>query len=306
MSLMSAERPVTWHQPVMGLEVLQALDPQPGETIVDATAGTGGHSLLLVPRVLPTGRVIALDRDEDALRVARQRLTEFEPQVTFAHGNFRELSSILANLGVPRVDGVLLDLGMSSAQLDDPTRGFSFTHEGPLDMRMDAAQVATADALVNELSADELAMIFETFGEERFARRIARHLVQARRARRVTTTTELSHLVIEALPPAARHGRLHAATRVFQALRMAVNDELGALQAVLEQLPSVLNPGGRAAILTFHSLEDRLVKHAFAQGKREGTWTVLTNKPLPASDAETAQNPRARSAKLRAIKIHHR
>jgi 16S rRNA (cytosine1402-N4)-methyltransferase len=285
----------------MGAEVLRLLDPQPGETIVDGTVGTGGHSLMLLPRVLPTGRVIAVDRDEEALRLARQRLTEFEPQVTFVHGDFRDLPTILADLGCPSLDGLLLDLGMSSAQLDAPERGFSFALEGPLDMRMDLTQEATAEALVNELSADELAMIFETLGQERFARRIARRIVEARRRRRITTTTELSRLIVEALPPTARHGRLHAATRAFQALRMAVNDELGALQAALAHLPSLLNPGGRAAILTFHSLEDRLVKHAFAQGVREGRWTVLTKKPLSATDAEIAKNPRARSAKLRAI-----
>lgn len=298
---MSAEPAVVWHHPVMGAEVLRLLNPQSGQTIVDGTVGTGGHSLMILPRILPSGRLIAIDRDRDALQVARKRLTEFEPQVTFVRDDFRNLATVLADLGLARVDGILLDLGMSSAQLDRAERGFSFAHEGPLDMRMDTEQDATAEALVNERSADELAMIFETFGEERFAKRIATHLVQARRQHRVTTTTELARLVVEALPPAARHGRLHAATRIFQALRMAVNDELGSLEAVLESLRTVLNPGGRAIILTFHSLEDRLVKHTFTQGMHDGSWTLLSKKPLRPLSEEVAANPRARSAKLRAV-----
>jgi len=301
MMTMSAEPVVVWHQPVMGTEVLRLLNPQSGQTIVDGTLGTGGHSLMILPRILPSGRLIAIDRDREALQLARKRLTEFEPQVTFVRDDVRHLPTILTDLGLARVDGILLDLGMSSAQLDCAERGFSFAREGPLDMRMDAEQDATAEALVNECSADELAMIFETFGEERFARRIATYLVQARRQHRVTTTTELARLVVEALPTAARHGRLHAATRVFQALRMAVNDELGALEAVLGSLRAALNPGGRAVILTFHSLEDRLVKHSFTQGRHDGSWTVLTKKPLRPSSEEMAANPRARSAKLRAL-----
>jgi 16S rRNA (cytosine1402-N4)-methyltransferase len=304
MMTMSAEPAVVWHRPVMGSEVLRALDPRPGATIVDATVGTGGHSLMIVPHLLPTGRLVAIDRDREALQLARKRLAEFDPQVTFVRGDFRNLAAILQDLGLPHIHGILLDLGMSSLQVDSAERGFGFSQEGPLDMRMDAEQDATAEALVNELSADELGMIFETFGEERFARRIAAHLVRARRRQRIATTTQLARLVVEAVPPAARHGRRHAATRVFQALRMVVNDELGALQAVLGGLRTLLAPGGRAAILTFHSLEDRLVKHAFAQGMQEGAWTVRTRKPLRPSPEEVAANPRARSAKLRAIQRH--
>lgn len=298
---MSAEPALVWHQPVMGPEVLRSLNPRPGAMIVDGTVGTGGHSLMLLPHILPTGRLVAIDRDREALQLARKRLTEFEPQVTFVRENFRHLVTVLKDLGLSRVDGLLLDLGMSSLHVERAERGFSFFHEGPLDMRMDLEQDATAEALVNELSADELALIFETFGEERLAKRIATCLVKARRVRRLTTTTQLARLVLEATPPAARHGRIHPATRVFQALRMAVNDELGALQTVLASLRDLLTPGGRAVILTFHSLEDRLVKQTFAQGMHDGVWTVLTKKPLRPSQEEVAANPRARSAKLRAV-----
>ena len=299
--LMSEPPVLQWHQPVMGAEVLQALTPRPGAIMVDGTLGTGGHSLMLLPRLLPTGRLVAIERDQDALEPARKRLAEFEPQVAFIHGNYRHLPAILQELQIPRIDGLLLDLGMSSVQVDLAERGFSFSKEGPLDMRMDREQEETAEMLVNERSADELAALLETLGEERFARRIAGALVRARKARRFTTTTQLARAVADAVPPGARHGRLHPATRTFQALRMAVNDELGALDTLLSHLDEALSPGGRVVILTFHSLEDRLVKRAFLRGAREQRWTVLTKKPLRPSRAEVARNPRARSAKLRAM-----
>lgn len=290
-----------WHQPVLVNEVLAYLAPAPGRTIVDATVGTAGHALAILPKLLPDGRLIGLDRDADALELARRRLLEFAPQAVCAPANFRDLREALAALQVGQADGVLLDLGVSSLQFDTPERGFSFAKDGPLDMRMDRGARPTAETLVNTLPADALADLLQTLGEERFARRIARRIVEARRAGRITTTVQLARLVIQAMPSASRHGRLHAATRTFQALRLAVNDELGALQAVLAQLPEVLAPGGRVVIISFHSLEDRLVKQAFAQGAREGLWRVLTKKPLQASDAEVDRNPRARSAKLRAV-----
>ena len=292
---------VVWHQPVMGLEVLQALRPTAGSIIVDGTVGTGGHSLMILPHLLPNGRLVAVDRDRESLELARTRLTEFEPAVTVLHGNYRDLPALLKMLDLGRVDGILLDLGMSSPQVDRAERGFSFSKEGPLDMRMDPEQEATADTLVNTLSADDLALMLETLGEERFARRIARRIVEERRACPITTTTQLARVVTEAVPAGARHGRLHPATRTFQALRLAVNDELGALAAFLERVGGLLNPGGRAVILAFHSLEDRLVKHAFAEGMRAQEWTVLTKKPVRPSADEVSRNPRARSAKLRAI-----
>ena len=298
---MTPQSTAAWHQPVMGAEALGLLDPRPGDVMVDGTAGTGGHSLMILPHLLPEGRLIAIDRDREPLELARKRLTEFTPQVTFAHGNFRNLAELLDELHVSAVDGVLLDLGMSSLQVDQPQRGFSFSKEGPLDMRMDHEQEETAGALVNELSADELEQLIQELGEERFARRIAQRILHVRRAKPIRTTTQLARIVAEAVPASARHGRIHVATRTFQALRMAVNDELGALEALLGDLPRILKPGGRAVILTFHSLEDRMVKRAFAQGLRDGRWAVLTKKPLRPSQEECVQNPRARCAKLRSI-----
>lgn len=290
-----------WHEPVMGAEVLHWLNPRPGTTVVDATVGTGGHSLLMVPRLLPDGRLIALDRDREALGVAKTRLTEFDPQVTFVHGNYRDLPAILSRLGLACVDGVLVDLGMSSFQVDRAERGFSFSHEGPLDMRMDTTQAVTASTLINHLSADELATLLETFGEERFARRIAKCLVEARRRQPITTTAQLARLVASAVPSGLRRQRLHPATRTFQAVRIAVNDEVGALEQCLTDLSALLAPGGRAVMISYHSLEDRLVKRRFTQGMRDGLWRVLTKKPLRPTDEEVQRNPRARSAKLRAV-----
>lgn len=292
---------IAWHQPVMGAEVLELLQPRPGATIVDATAGDGGHSLMLLPRLLPNGRLIAVDQDGEAVARARERLAEFTPIAHVVHDDFRNLPQILHTLGLSRIDGLVLDLGMSNQQLERAERGFSFSHEGPLDMRMDARQTLSAAELVNTASAEALAAILERFGEERFARRIARRIVEARRQQPITTTTQLVHVIIGALPPGSRHGRVHAATRTFQALRIAVNDELGALETCLGWLADILNPGARAVIITFHSLEDRPVKRRFAEGARDGTWTLLTKKPLHAGDEELARNPRARSAKLRAV-----
>lgn len=290
-----------WHQPALPDEVLQYLAPRPGGVIVDGTVGTGGHSAMILPRLLPQGRLLAIDRDPEALALARHRLTEFEPQVTVLHGNYRELPRHLGARGIAGVDGILLDLGMSSLHVERAERGFSFSKEGPLDMRMDPAQDATAASLVNRLTADELSTLLRQFGEERFAARIARRIVEARRAAPITTTTQLARLTLEAVPPAARHGRLHPSTRTFQALRIAVNDELGALEQFLSEAHGWLNPGGRLVVLSFHSLEDRLVKRAFADGARAGIWTVLTKKPVRPSAGEVARNPRARSTRLRAV-----
>ncbi len=290
-----------WHQPVLGEAVVRFLAPRPGAVIVDGTVGTAGHSLLVLPRLMPDGRLIAVDQDAEALAAARIRLAEFVPQVELHHGNVRELPAVLQRLGRPRVDGLLLDLGMSSMQVDAAERGFSFLREGPLDMRMDQRQPLTAAALLHERSAEELAELFTSLGEERFAWRIARRIVEARRRQPLATTVELARVVSEAVPPAARHGRLHPATRVFQALRMAVNDELGALTDVLDALPDVLAPQGRAVIISFQSLEDRLVKHRFLEAARAGWGTVLTKKPVRPDADEIRANPRARSAKLRAM-----
>lgn len=289
------------HQPVMVSEVLQYLNPHPGAVVVDGTIGTAGHSLHILPRLVPDGRLIAIDRDSEALQIAQGRLIEFQPMVTLLHGNYRDISALLSQAHCARVDGLLLDLGMSSLQVGRDERGFSFTKEGPLDMRMDPSDGTTAAALVNQLSEDELSYLLESLGEERFAKRIAAQLVRERRVHPIETTMQLARLITHALPPDSRHGRLHAATRTFQALRMAVNDEVGSLQDVLSVLPNIIRPQGRVIILTFHSIEDRLVKHAFRKYVQEGKWRLLTPKPLSSRTEEIAQNPRARSAKLRVI-----
>lgn len=289
------------HAPVMIGPVLQWLNPQPGQVMVDATVGAGGHAIAILPRLMPDGRLIGVDRDPEALDRSRTRLNEFAPQAPLVHGSFRHLPELLQGQGAARIDGLLLDLGISSLQLEDAERGFSFSHEGPLDMRMDRAHPTSAATLVNTLPADELATLISEYGEERYARRIATRIVQARAQGPIDTTTQLARLVVSAMPPRARHGRLHAATRTFQALRIAVNQELDALTEGLEHLSGLLNPGGRVVILSFHSLEDRIVKQVFARAAKAGWGRLLTKKPVRATQEEVAQNPRARSAKLRAL-----
>lgn len=278
------------HIPVLLAEVLNLLDPQPGQTIVDCTVGGGGHARLLAEKVAPNGRVIGLDQDETMLESARSILAD--RPVTLAHGSFDQLREHLDRMGVSAVDGVLADLGICSDQLNDPARGFSFQQTGPLDMRLDPSRGESARDLLARLPERELADLIFAFGEERFSRRIARRIVGSRRTGLPQTTEELADLVRRCVP---RSGKIDPATRTFQALRIAVNDELGALDRLLEQLPSCLKPGGRTAIISFHSLEDRRVKQAF----RSEPWTALTRKPVTAGDEEIRINPRSRSAKLR-------
>ncbi len=233
------------------------------------------------------------------LDIARPRITGCH--VTLVHSNFERLRQVLDALGIDRVDGVLADLGFASDQMDDPARGFSFQEEGPLDMRLDPTRGQPASAVVNRLGERQLADLFWEYGEERFSRRIARKIVEARQHEPIMTTTQLAELVRRTVPrPKGRGPRIDPATRVFQALRIEVNDELGALDLLLEALPSCVKPGGRAAIISFHSLEDRRVKNAFRQ---RDVWEVLTKKPVTASEEEIRNNPRARSAKLRAARL---
>lgn len=249
---------------------------------------------MLAEAVGPTGRVIALDQDETMLAGAAARLAGL-PVVT-RRANFDQLPAVLGELGIDRVDGVLADLGFSSDQLDDPVRGLSFRTDGPLDMRLDPSAGETAADLVNRLSEEALANVIYEFGEDRLSRRIARRIVERRTVKRIETTAELADAVRSCVP---RKGGIDPATRTFQALRIAVNDELGSLDRLLAALPTLVKPGGRAGIISFHSLEDRRVKYAF---REKDTWDVVTKKPVEADDAETAANPRARSAKLRVAK----
>jgi 16S rRNA (cytosine1402-N4)-methyltransferase len=286
--------PTARHVAVLPAEVLELLAPAPGHVLVDATVGAGGHTRLLAERVGPTGTVIGLDRDRAMLDLARPRLDGLP--VVVRHAGFEDLRAVLAELGVPAADGVLADLGFSSDQLEAPERGLSFQLPGPLDMRLDPERGESAAALLRRLSERDLADLLWAYGEERFSRRIARRLVEARRRAPLETTDQLAELVRRCVPRSRGHG-IDPATRTFQALRIAVNDELGALERLLDALPRCLRPGGRAVVISFHSLEDRRVKQAFRNRER---WQQLTRKPVRATEDEVRRNPRARSAKLRA------
>src|SRR5579884_3395184 len=288
------------HVSVLPAEVLQFLEPAPGQTLVDATVGAGGHTRLLAERVGPAGRVLGLDQDPAMLDLARPRLEGLP--VTLVHANFGRLRAVLDDLGVARVDGVLADLGFSSDQVGAAKRGFSFQDDGPLDMRMDPTQGETAGDLLRRLNERDLADLIYQYGEERFSRRIARRIVEVRRRAPLETTEDLAELVRRCVPRPPRSANrrrppIDPATRVFQALRIAVNDELGELESLLKVLPACVRPGGRVVVISFHSLEDRLVKTAF---RDRALWESLTRKPVQAGEEEVRDNPRSRSAKLRA------
>ncbi|CAN5308723.1 16S rRNA (cytosine(1402)-N(4))-methyltransferase RsmH [soil metagenome] len=282
------------HRPVLPAETLRLLDPQPGSVWVDCTTGGGGHTRLLAEAVGNSGRVIGLDQDATMLALATPKLAGMP--VTLVEANFDQLSDVLFRLNIASVDGVLADLGFSSDQMDDGTRGLSFLHDGPLDMRLNTTAGMTAADIVNRYDEQELAGLIFEFGEEHHSRRIARRIVERRQTKPFATTADLADLVRRSVPSSADSRRIHPATRTFQALRIAVNDELAALDRLLSVLPKVVKPGGRAGIISFHSLEDRRVKLAFREAD---TWTVVTKKPVEATDAETVSNPRSRSAKLR-------
>jgi 16S rRNA (cytosine1402-N4)-methyltransferase len=285
--------PPARHVPVLAAEVVHFLAPQPGQTIVDCTVGAGGHARLIAERLAPGGRLIGLDQDPAMLELARPQLAGLP--VTLVQAGFDQIADVLREQSVTAVDGVLADLGISSDQLDDPNRGLSFQHDAPLDMRMDPTRGETAADLLRRLPERDLADLIYQFGEERFSRRIAQRIVEARDREPVETTGQLAALVRQCVPRG--RGGIDPATRTFQALRIAVNDELGALDSLLTQLPNCVRPGGRAVIISFHSLEDRRVKQAF---RDSAVWQVLTKKPVTAGEDEERSNPRSRSAKLRA------
>ncbi|MBD2771836.1 16S rRNA (cytosine(1402)-N(4))-methyltransferase RsmH [Iningainema tapete] len=276
-----------FHLPVLSREVLAGLAVRPGGFYLDATVGGGGHSRMILAAA-PDVRVTAIDQDEEAMSAARSNLVEYEGQVDFIHTNF-------ANYQFPKdkFDGIIADLGVSSHHLDSPERGFSFRHDAGLDMRMDRRQSLTAADVVNEWDEAELADVFFKYGEERLSRRIARRILERRP---FSTTGELAFAIASSVPAKYRHGRIHPATRVFQALRIVVNDELQSLETFIAQAPQALVPGGRIAIISFHSLEDRLVKHGL---RNSPLLRVLTKKPIEAQEDEIVNNPRSRSAKLR-------
>jgi 16S rRNA (cytosine1402-N4)-methyltransferase len=284
------------HRPVLLREAVEFLNVQENGIYIDATLGAGGHAQEILKR-LGGGRLLGLDRDPQALEVAGNNLAGFGEKLIMQHGNFAQIDALHAASGLPRVDGVVADLGLSSMQLDDASRGFSFILPGPLDMRMDPTSETTAADLVNHASERDLADIFFKLGEERHSRQIARAIVKARPYR---VTTELAQVVTRAIPSRAGLHQIHPATRSFMALRLAVNAELENLEQFLDRVLTVLRPGGRVVILSFHSLEDRKVKQAFRRWQGEGRATILTRKVVRPGDEEVRINPRARSAKLRA------
>ena len=289
------------HVPVLGKEVLFWLVSDRSATILDCTVGYGGHAEMLLASSPAGTMLIGLDQDSKAIDFCRRRLSRFGDRIVLRQGNYRDLKSHLAEIGIARIDGVLFDFGVSSPQLDDPSRGFSFQQEGPLDMRMDQTSGKTAADLVGHCPEHELADIIFQYGEERYARRIARAIVQERQRRPIETTGALVSIITRSVPASYRHGRIHCATRTFQALRIAVNHELDFLESSLRDAIGVLSSGGRICGISFHSLEDRIVKHTFrslSQGP-EATLSILTKKPVLPSQAECEANPRSRSAKLR-------
>ncbi len=289
-----------YHTPVLLQEVLDLLDVTEGKLYIDATLGGGGHSLGIIKKC---GRVLGIDVDQDALdyvkrAIKEQSLEGKEEKITLVKGNFRDIDVIAKNFGFLNVDGILFDLGVSSHHLDTPERGFSF-EEGPLDMRMSKDLVVTAKDLVNGLTKNELRELFERFGEERFAQKIANAIVEYRKKHPIETTKELAEIIKRAVP--YKKDRIHPATRVFQALRIAVNDELGNIRTALPKALSLVRKGGRIIVISFHSLEDKIVKRQFQEWEEKKLVKIITKKPITPSREEKIRNKRSRSAKLRAV-----
>jgi len=293
---------VSRHISVMSEEVLFWLVREGGRIYLDCTVGYSGHSEKILEASGPDSRLVGLDRDAAAIAASQKRLARFGDRVLLLHGHFMNLKQHLTVSGIGQIDGVLFDLGVSSPQLEEPARGFSFQVDGPLDMRMDQSMSGTAADLVNRWPEAQLADAIFQFGEERFSRRIARAIVRARERHPLATTIELVSVIEGAVPANYRHGRLHCATRTFQAIRIAVNQELDSLDPALRDAADVLSPGGRLCVISFHSLEDRIVKHTLRalSGKDDPALVVLTKKPQIPSREESDRNPRSRSAKLRA------
>jgi 16S rRNA (cytosine1402-N4)-methyltransferase len=308
-----SQPPAPRHVPVMLPQVLQCLQPRPGGLYVDGTLGEGGHALGILEASAPDGALVGIDRDLKALKIARERLAPFGDRVTLVHGDFRDLDDILEKLGVGPPSGILLDLGVSSLQLDDATRGFSFRQDGPLDMRMDTTSPTTAADIVARMSERDLRALLLRFGEAGRAGAIARAIVRERARRPITTTAHLAETIVSAVPPKYRRGKVHPATRTFMALRTVVNDELTSLDAALAKGALLLSPGGRICVLSYHSLEHRAVRGALRElakrcrcpqdlaecrcgGRQEVV--MLTPKGLAPSAEEIVANPRSRSARL--------
>ena len=287
------------HIPVLLNEVIEYLELKPGMIVVDATAGGGGHSKAILEQIIPGGRLIAIDRDQDAVERVKQELCDYLPNIEVVNGNFSDIDNILRDLGIERINGALFDLGVSSFQIDIAARGFSFLEDGPLDMRFNKEQQLTAYEVVNTFSREELSGIIKDFGEERHAKMAATAIVNARKNKRIQTTLELAEIVKKTLGRKYYKQKLHPAVRTFQGIRIYVNDELSAVKTALEKTINCLDIGGKVCVISFHSLEDRIVKNVFRDNGREGILKILTKKPICATRDEVRNNYRARSAKLR-------
>jgi len=291
--------PQSDHVAVMLNEVIEYLNPQPGGVFVDGTLGMGGHAKAILERIGPNGRLVAMDRDYESLEKAKTTLSSFTKQCHFIRDNFRHIDRVLNELKISEVDGILLDLGISSFQLDQSQRGFSIRLDGPLDMRMDQNARISAFDLINSLSEKELSMVLKDFGQERWHNRIARSIVWERSKQPIDTTKGLCDLVMKAMPKHRTREKIHPATRTFQAFRIAVNRELEALEVVMDKCVDFLKTGGRVAVISFHSLEDKIVKERFKLLGKTGSIKVIVKKPLRPTEDEIVVNPRARSARLR-------
>ncbi|MDD4503634.1 MAG: 16S rRNA (cytosine(1402)-N(4))-methyltransferase RsmH [Clostridiaceae bacterium] len=303
------------HIPVLLSETLEHLDLKQGGYYIDGTLGGAGHSAEIVKRIIPGGVLLGIDQDRDAINAAKKRLEAYKDNVIIAHGNFRDIKAIAQDSGLKEVDGILLDIGVSSHQLDENIRGFSYMHDGPLDMRMDTDCDYDASDILNNSSEREITRIIRDYGEEKWAARIAKFIIEERKSGRIDTTFKLVDIIKRAIPAAARREGGHPAKRTFQALRIAVNDELEVLEQAVRSAAEILKPGGRLVIITFHSLEDRIVKRAFNNMERpctcppqlpvcvcgkEPLLKVITKKPVTAGEEELKANTRSKSAKLRA------
>jgi len=298
------------HVPVLTNEVLEYLSPNPNENFIDGTVGQGGHALTILQKTSPDGKLLGIDKDATQIENAKSEMKYFGHRVVLVHDSYVNVKNIVERVQFGPVSGMLLDLGYSSWHLEDSKKGFSFNKDEALDMRYDSeilnpkSQILnelTAKKIVNEYSESDLKRILEEFGEESFAKRIAKEIITQRKIKKIETTLQLVAVLERAIPRKFHHGKIHCATRTFQALRIAVNDELGSLAKALPLVLSILEPGGRLVIIAFHSLEDRIIKNFFKERAEEGIVKILTKKPIMASDAEVLVNPRARSAKLRAV-----
>lgn len=289
------------HIPVLRDKIVESLLPLEGKVILDATVGMGGHAEPILPRIGSQGRLIGMDQDDQALETARVRLASFQNRLTLINSNFSKLQEVLKQIGVTYVDGIVMDLGLSTLQLEDQQRGFSFSLEGPLDMRMDRQQQLTARDIIVHYSEKDLGGLLREYGEERFARRIAAAIVHHRQRKSINTTLDLARLVEQAVPRKAWPKKIHPATRTFQALRIEVNHELEHLQEGLRQGAECLSPGGRFCVISYHSLEDRMVKFFFKGCEEKGSYRRVTKKPIVPDEKEISENRKSRSAKLRIL-----